>query len=165
MSDEDSSGDDATSALGSDDDDEDKSLGAQVLQAWERRAKPTESDFTYTAWALYIMPEVMEDVDARMTGCHCDAIERVITKLYAHDVDADISTITNKFWDEFRDFTTNSGPFSSMNNGKSYLWHQKYSLHHTKVLGFVACRVTSKILGIGAAERAWGDVKTLKSNK
>jgi hypothetical protein len=29
----------------------------------------------------------------------------------------------------------------------------------------LACRVTSKILGIGSAERAWGDVKHLKTNK
>ena len=37
------------------------------------------------------------------------------------------------------------------------------SLRH--VLGFVACRVTSKGLGIGAAERSWGHVKTIKSGK
>ena len=37
------------------------------------------------------------------------------------------------------------------------------SLPSTKLLGFVACRVTSKILGIGSAERSWGDVKTIKS--
>mmetsp|Transcript_4135 Transcript_4135/g.9385 ORF Transcript_4135/g.9385 Transcript_4135/m.9385 type:complete len:331 (+) Transcript_4135:30-1022(+) len=49
--------------------------------------------------------------------------------------------------------------------GKSYTWHEKYSLPYTKVLGYVACRTTSKILGIGAAERAWGDVKTLKTDK
>ena len=42
---------------------------------------------------------------------------------------------------------------------------QKYSLPFTKVLGFVACRVTSKVLGIGAAESSWGDVKTIKSGK
>ena len=35
----------------------------------------------------------------------------------------------------------------------------------TKVLGFVACRVTSKVLGIGAAESSWGDVKTIKYGK
>jgi hypothetical protein len=29
----------------------------------------------------------------------------------------------------------------------------------------MACRVCSKILGIGSAERAWGDVKHLKTNK
>ena len=41
----------------------------------------------------------------------------------------------------------------------------KYSLPFTKVLGFVACRVTSKVLGIGAADRSWGDVKTIKFGK
>ena len=41
----------------------------------------------------------------------------------------------------------------------------KYSLPFTKVLGFVACRVTSKVLDIGAAERSWGEVKTIKSRK
>ena len=30
---------------------------------------------------------------------------------------------------------------------------------------FVACRVTSKVLGIGAAESSWGDIKTIKSGK
>jgi hypothetical protein len=34
-----------------------------------------------------------------------------------------------------------------------------------QVLGRVACRVTSKILGIGSAERAWGAVKHLKTGK
>ena len=42
------------------------------------------------------------------------------------------------------------------------MWHQEYSLPFTKVLVFVACIVTSKVLGIGAAERSWGDVKTIK---
>ena len=45
------------------------------------------------------------------------------------------------------------------------MWHQKYSLPLTKILGFVACRVTSKVLVIGAAERSWGDVKTIKYGK
>ena len=52
-----------------------------------------------------------------------------------------------------------------ISDGNSHLWHQKYSLHFTKVLGFVACRVTSKVLGIGASERSWGDIKTIKSGK
>ena len=43
--------------------------------------------------------------------------------------------------------------------------HQKYSLPCTKVLGFVACRVTSKILGIGAVDSSWIKVKTIKSGK
>ena len=35
----------------------------------------------------------------------------------------------------------------------------------TKVLGFVACWVTPTVLGIGAAERYWGDVKKIQSKK
>ena len=30
------------------------------------------------------------------------------------------------------------------------------------MLGFVPCRVTSKMLGIGYTECSWGDVKTIK---
>ena len=41
----------------------------------------------------------------------------------------------------------------------------KYSLLSTKVLGFIACRVNSKMLGIGSAEHSWVDVKTIKSGK
>ena len=52
-----------------------------------------------------------------------------------------------------------------MNVSISHVWHQKYSLTFTKVLGFVACRVTSKVLGIGAAEISWGDVNTINTGK
>ena len=33
-------------------------------------------------------------------------------------------------------------------NGNSHIWHQKYALPSTTVIGFVACGLTSKILGI-----------------
>jgi len=42
------------------------------------------------------------------------------------------------------------------------LWHEKYSLPYTVVLGFVGCRVTSKLCGIGPAKRSWGGVKQTK---
>ena len=41
----------------------------------------------------------------------------------------------------------------------------KNSLPCTKVLGFVACRFTSKVLGFGASESSWGDVKQLNMVK
>ena len=81
----------------------------------------------------------------------------------------------NTFWDEFEEFKERTGPFSTayiwngQNNdlrvGKSHLWHKKKSLCSTKVLGKFACRVCSKIVGMGSAERNWGDVKYLKSVK
>jgi hypothetical protein len=46
--------------------------------------------------------------------------------------------------------------------GKSFLQHKKYSLPYTVVLGFVGCRVTSKLCGIGLAERSWRGVKQIK---
>ena len=50
-----------------------------------------------------------------------------------------------------------------ISDGKIRPWHQKYSLLPTKVLGFVAFRVTSKILEIGSSDCSWGDVITIKS--
>lgn len=48
---------------------------------------------------------------------------------------------------------------------KSHRWHQDFSSQFHSAFAKVACRVTSKILGIGSAERAWGDVKHLKTGK
>ena len=122
---------------------------------------------------LSIIPEIMADVKERMCGEHRDAAERVITKLYAHDVEADMDKKIDTFWNEHKDFCNRTGVFAKQNRWNvedirkwnSHLWHEKYSLPYTEVLGFIACRVTSKILGIGSAERSWGDVKHLKSNK
>jgi hypothetical protein len=40
-----------------------------------------------------------------------------------------------------------------------------YSLTRTKVLGKLGCIVTSKVLGIGSAERHWKIVKAVKSGQ
>jgi hypothetical protein len=50
-------------------------------------------------------------------------------------------------------------------NSRVYIWHKKETLRFTQIFGKFACRVCSKILGIGSAERSWGDVKHLKVNK
>ena len=78
------------------------------------------------------------------------------------------------FWTEYTNFDNKIGSFDAdefiwkikdIKDGNSHLWHQKYSLPCTKVLGFVVCRVTSNVLGIGAAELSWTDVKKIKSCK
>ena len=78
------------------------------------------------------------------------------------------------FWTEYTDFDNKIGSFDAdefiwkskdIKDDNSHLWHKKYSLPCTKVLGFFALRVTSKVIGIGAAEDSWGDVKTIKSGK
>ena len=52
-----------------------------------------------------------------------------------------------------------------ISDGNCHILHQKYSLPSTKAVGFVACRVTLKILGIGSSKCSWGDVKIIKSGK
>jgi hypothetical protein len=90
-----------------------------------------------------------------------------------HD-DANLGDMINLFWEEFDFFHNKAGPFENrehirvsgdVRSGASHIWHSKNSLRYTKVFGQLACRVCSKILGIGSAERAWGDVKHLKTNK
>lgn len=50
-------------------------------------------------------------------------------------------------------------------NGLSYSWHKKNSLKGLPLFGKFACLVCSKILGIGSAERSWGDTKQIKAAK
>jgi len=78
--------------------------------------------------------------------------------------------IMDTFWNELKAFQNCTQPYHDMSHlassdcvtGNSYLWHEKYSLPYTVVLGFVGCRVTSKLCGIGPAERSWGGVKQIK---
>ena len=64
------------------------------------------------------------------------------------------------FWTEYTDFDNKNGSFDrdefirrikDIRYGNSHSWYQKYTFPCTKALGFVACRVTSKVLFIGAA--------------
>jgi hypothetical protein len=68
--------------------------------------------------------------------------------------------IVDKFWEEHLLYTKMEGPFKpgrfnseSAVQGKSFVFHEQYSHPETVVFGFVACRVTSKNLGIGTCER------------
>ena len=49
--------------------------------------------------------------------------------------------------------------------GESHTFHCVYSYNFTTVIGKIACRLTSKILGIGQAERNWKVVKRLKKSR
>ena len=66
------------------------------------------------------------------------------------------------FWTEYTVFNNEVGWYDAdefiwkskdISDGNSHLWHKKYSLPFNKVLG------------IGAEERSWGDLKTIKSVK
>ena len=78
------------------------------------------------------------------------------------------------FWTEYTDFDNNNASFDcdeftrkskDIRDCNTHFWNQKYSLPFTNILCFVSCRVTSKVLGIGEAERSWGDARKIKSGK
>jgi hypothetical protein len=114
----------------------------------------------------------------RLSSFYFDIITYAVLLFYSSQVAYDhdkLGDMKNKFWTEFDEFHAGSGPYenrdfifknnSDLHNGNSHLWHKKNTLRYTKVFGKFACRVCSKILGIGSAERSWGDVKHLKTNK
>ena len=105
-----------------------------------------------------------------MTGDHQSAIDKgIIRTPPCANTNPAVSSIMSEpdildtFWTKFKAYPYRMYPYDVASRwlsqdvvkGESYLWHEKYSLHSTKVLGFVACRVTSKLCGIGAAERCW----------
>jgi len=157
------------------------SFGEAILEHWNRRKTKIEHEYSITAWALCVMKEVREDVSLRLKGAHRDAIEEVVRRLHLPPClnksvnlsEMNPADIVDTFWNEFKAFQTCSEPFhhasrwatKDVSSGRSHLWHEKYSLGYTQVLGFVACRVCSKLCGIGPAERAWAAVKTIKTDK
>ena len=103
-----------------------------------------------------------------------DQAEKVLRKLLHTDTDEEFSVHYNIFREEHRKFMRKIDMFEAKNkmwqstlldHDKVHEWHDIFSINSTQVLGWVACRVTSKILGIGNAERAWGAVKQLKSGR
>jgi hypothetical protein len=150
-----------------------------VLIFWKKRWKALASDFAICGWYLCIVPEVVDDVRDNDTIEHRYAVERVITQLCQDSTglgnfkSRSRNDTCENFWTEWSDFSNKLDAFSSKRmwnsepavQDKSYVFHEKYSLKVMTVLGYVACRVTSKVLGIGTEERSWGDVKQLKTDK
>jgi hypothetical protein len=158
--------------------DEDGGLGLRVQRRWKHRRSNLVSDFCIAGWMLCPIAEVREDAKKHI-GEDRNTMERLLKKLYAPDKEAasdEVANLLNRFWEEFEHFQNKTGPYASrphiwhpnnadITNGHSHIWHKKNSLPYTTILGKLACRVCSKIVGMGSAERAWGDVKHLKTDK
>ena len=147
-----------------------RDLGNQVINLWKKRRGHLVHSYSIIAWMLSPIPEVMSDAANNSIEHHL-VVDELIDKLF-HCENTDL--IKNTFWEEYNDFSNKVGTNYSrdyiwnnqnLSQGKSYLWHKMFSEKYTKVLGRLACRVTSKIIGIGSVERIWGDVKHLKSGK
>ena len=59
------------------------------------------SDFNVAAYALCVIDKVKTEVKAHMTGHHCEAIARFVTKLYTGDF-GDIIVTIKQFWEQFK---------------------------------------------------------------
>ena len=84
-------------------------------------------------------------------------MNNVIKTLFAGSTEKELHGTLDTFWSEYKNSNQKNDPFDSnefiwnskdISDGNSHLWHQKYSLTSTKVIGFETCWVTSKILGI-----------------
>ena len=134
----------------------------------EQKGENINTDYAVTGWMLCVIPHIGGDIFNNAQNHHHIQVNTVINIfLELHEtLDTFLSKYTNFSHNndlfEINEFIWNSKYISDVN---SNIWHQKYSLPSTKFLVFVACRVTSKILGIGYAERSWGDVKIIKSEK
>ena len=80
--------------------------------------------------------------------------KNVIKTLFAGSSEKELHGTLNTFLIKYTKLNHNNDTFDrnefiwnskEITYGNSHIWHHKYSLPSTKVLGFVACRVTSKI--------------------
>jgi len=152
-------------------------LGDCFMCCWDHRKLKLTHDLSISGWMVSPIPEIFSDARTFSNGKdHREAVERLFLKWFEHESDGNSDTLRkmlNTFWDEYELFISRQGNFKKdyywtsedLVFGKSYQWHKKYSVPYTVWFGRFACRVTSKILGIGSAERNWGEVKHLKTDK
>ena len=150
------------------------SLSSSVCNIWQKRQIHINTDFEVTGWILCVITHIRKDAKYHSDSDHIKQVKSVIKTLF-HGVPEDKIAVTKDiFWNEYTDFDDKIVSFDGdgyiwkikdIRYGNIDLWHQKYSLPFNKVLGFVACRVTLKVIDIVSAEHSWDDVKTFKSGK
>jgi Protein of unknown function (DUF 659) len=149
-------------------------LGQQLLAFWKKRRLPLITPLSLAAWYCSPHPDVREDCVAHELGADRLKVESVIEKLYYPMHPEELGAIIQTFWTEYDSFQTRRGPSYSrpwiwesdeIKQGNCHRWHKLYSIPFTKVFGKVACRVCSKPLGCGLAERNWGNLKHLKNGQ
>lgn len=142
----------------------DETFGVQVKRLWKLRYMQLKSDYAICGWLLSVKQNVFEDAKL-YTVSDENALRRVATKLYSHcwsTVD-----IVNKVMDQFLLFRNREGCFSNPAwwsslvalKGESHLFHGQLTIEKAPELAYVACKVTSKLLGIGNCERQWDQTK------
>ena len=123
---------------------------------------------------LCVITHIHKYASDNSDGDSIKQVNNVIKTLFYAWSEDKLHVTLDLFWTDYTEFDRNNGSFNGdkfiwkrkyISDGNSNLCHQKDSLTCTKVLSFVACRFTSKVLGIGSAECSWGDVNITKSDK
>ena len=149
-------------------------LNSLIFYYWGEREIHTNTDYDVNVWILCVITHISKYLIDDSDGNHMNQVRNVIKTLFCGISDDDINFTLHTFWSEYTYFNYKNCTFGCdgfigrskyIRGGNSHFWYHKYSLSYIKVLGFVACRVTSKILGISASEYFWGDVKTIKYGK
>ncbi|KAL3771803.1 hypothetical protein ACHAW5_005358 [Stephanodiscus triporus] len=126
------------------DDYQDDSLTSVVMSMWIKRRHLLVHDYALVRYLLAPHPSIMNHCLVNKTLNHVDAAERLVPKLLLNpglvgmDKEREKAQLINTFHNVYQDFSC-------------------------QVLGKLACLVTSKIVGIGTAERNWKQVKAVKS--
>ena len=154
-----------------DSDNETEFIGTHILEKWNNRKMSLKSDFAIAGWLMCICPIIFSDAKD-YTDEDEQCLERVAAKLLSHV--GKPSLAVNNCMEQFQNFRNKTQYYCHNNimwqsqlahDGISHLWHRQYSISKCSEFAYVACRVTSKLLGIGSCERQWGDVKQMKSDK
>ena len=137
-----------------------ESLSYSVCNYWDKRILNVSTDFVVTGYMLCVIHHIRKGEIDHSDSDHRKQLKNLIKTLF-HRLYEDKSNFTlYLFWTDYTDLDNKNGPIDGaefickikyISDGNSHLWNQKYSLYCTKVLGFVVCVVTSKVLGIGRA--------------
>ena len=123
---------------------------------------------------LCVITHIRKDLSYPSESYHRKQVKNIIKILFRGLSEDEFNFNLDFFWTDYTDFDQKNDSFDGdqfiwevkdVIDGNINLWNCKYWLPSAKVLHFVACRVTSKVTGIGASKRSWGDVKTIKSGK
>ena len=125
-------------------------LSSLVCTLQQKRKIHINTDFAVTVWMICVIPHICKDLKDHSYSDHRKHVNNVIKTLFNWLYEDKMVDTQENIWTEYTDFDNKNGSFDGdefiwkskdIRDGNSNLW-QKNSLPYTKVLGFVACRVT-----------------------
>ena len=120
-------------------------LSFSVCKLWQKRKLQINTDFAVTGYMLCVIPHICKDAKDHSDRNHRKQVNNVINTLFYGASEEEMAVTLDLFCTEYTAFDNMIGLYDAdefirkrkeISDGNSHLWHQ------TKVLGFVACRVT-----------------------